>query len=310
MQEPHNCLVICGTNASGKTALGVQLALDLDGEILSADSRQVYRGMDLGTGKDLAEYSTPRGRVPHHLIDLVEPGEVYSLFQYQRDFYRIFEEVSRRGRLPVIVGGTGLYIEAVLRKYPVADVPADEGYRAKMMKRDLAELVDELKRRSPDLHSRTVLDNKRRVVRALEIVRHREAHGEPPVNRTPLEFQPLILLVTWPTPELRQRIRDRLLRRLDAGLEEEVRRLLRLNIPPERYDLFGMEYRHVTDFIRGEVSREEMVKALLADIWYLARRQRTYFRGMQKRGLEMHEVPRADLEKARGIIRDRSLRPS
>lgn len=300
---PRNCLVVCGPTASGKTALGVELALDLGGEILSADARQVYRGMDVGTGKDLEAYETPRGRVPHHLIDIADPSEVYSVFRYQRDFYRTFAEVTSRGRLPVVVGGTGLYIEAALRKFPVPDVPADEGFRAAMMARDLAELVRELEARAPDLARRTVLDCKRRVVRALEIARHRETAGEPPTNETALEFRPLVLLVRWPREELRARIRARLLRRLEAGLLEEARRLLSSGIPEERYRLFGMEYRHAARYLRGEVTYERMVDGLAADIGYLARRQETYFRGMEKRGLEVHEVPRADLERAREIVR-------
>lgn len=308
-ETSKNCLVVCGPTASGKTALGVELALDLGGEILSADSRQIYRGMDIGTGKDLAAYETPRGKVPYHLIDIAEPGEVYSVFRYQRDFYRAFEEVSSRGRLPVVVGGTGLYIEAALRKFPVPDVPADEEFRAAMMRRELPELVAELQARDPELAKKTVLNCKRRVVRALEIARWAEASGLPPTNETQLQFRPLVLLVRWPPEELRARIRKRLLARLEAGLIDEVRRLLASGIPEERYRLFGMEYRHAARYLRGEVSRERMVEELLSDIWYLARRQETYFRGMQKRGLEAHEVPRADLDRAREILRSYRFAP-
>lgn len=300
---PRNCLVVCGPTACGKTALGVELALDLGGEILSADARQVYRGMDIGTGKDLEAYETPRGRVLHHLIDIAEPSEVYSVFRYQRDFYRAFGEVASRGRLPVVVGGTGLYIEAALRKFPVPDVPPDEEFRAAMMRRDLAELVRELEARAPELARKTVLRCKRRVIRALEVARHLETSGEPPANETALEFRPLVLLVRWPRDELRARIRARLLRRLEAGLLEETRRLLASGISEERYRLFGMEYRHAARYLRGEASYERMIDDLAADIAYLARRQETYFRGMEKRGLEAYEVPRADLGHAREIVR-------
>jgi len=264
--------------------------------------------MDLGAGKDLDEYDTPRGRVPYHLIDIADPTEVYSLFHYQRDFYRVFAEIQERGHLPVVVGGTGLYIEAVLRKFEVADVPADEAYRELLEKRDLADLAAELAERSPELHASTVLDCKRRVIRALEIARHAEACGKPPTNETNLEFLPAILHVSWPRDELRSRIRRRLDARLSAGMVEEIRELLGRGIPRRRYDLFGMEYRHVARFLEGRVSRDRMLEDLFHDIWYLARRQETYFRGMAKRGLEVIDVPRADPRRALEIARGLGLR--
>lgn len=297
-----NCLVVCGATATGKTALGVQLALDLGGEILSADSRQVYRGMDVGTGKDLHEYATPRGSVPYHLIDIVDPTEIYSVFDFQRDAYRLFGELSSRGCLPVLVGGTGLYIEAVLRKYEVPNVPADQAFRNTLMQRSLEDVVEELKRRSPERHGMTVLDCKRRVVRALEVVRHTERFGPPSVNETDFEFHPLVLLVSWPREELRERVRHRLLERLEAGMLEEVQSLVEQEIPGWRYNLFGMEYKHVARHLRGEVSLDQMTDDLQRDIMYLARRQATYFRGMQKRGTELHTVERASLEQAREIV--------
>lgn len=301
-----NCLVVCGATATGKTALGVQLALDLGGEILSADSRQVYRGMDIGTGKDLHEYTTPRGHVPCHLIDIVDPTEIYSVFDYQRDAYRLCRELPARGCLPVLVGGTGLYIEAVLRKYEVPDVPADRAFRDAMMERGLEGLVEELKRRSPEHHEATVLDCKRRVVRALEVARHTEQFGPPSINETTFAFRPLVLLVSWPREELRERARLRLLERLEAGMIEEVRGLIEQEIPGWRYDLFGMEYKHVARYLRGEVPLDQMTDALHRDIMYLARRQDTYFRGMQRRGTALHTVERASLEQAREIVgRDR-----
>ncbi len=298
----RNCLVVCGPTATGKTTLGVELALDVDGEILSADSRQVYRGMDLASGKDLEEYTTPRGNVPCHLIDLAKPDEIYSLFDYQRDFYRGFEEVISRGRLPVVVGGTGLYIEAVLRKFQIPDVPADEPFRAEMGGRELDDLVRDLKSRAPDIAAQTVLDCKRRVIRALEVARHTERAGEPPVNQTEVDFRPVVLVVTWPPEELRQRIRTRLLARLSAGMAEEVRTIVESGISRERFDLFGMEQKHIARYLAGEVSRDTMVEDLIADISRLAKRQRTDFRGIHKRGMPVHEVPGADLALAREIL--------
>jgi tRNA dimethylallyltransferase len=299
---PRNCIVVCGPTATGKTTLGVELALDEGGEILSADSRQVYRGMDIASGKDLVEYTTPRGTVPYHLVDVAEPSEVYSLFDYQRDFYRIFGEVTARDRLPVVVGGTGLYLEAALRKYDVPDVPPDEAFRAGMAGRELEDLARELKERAPAIAAKTVIDNKRRVIRALEVARHTERHGEPPVNRTDLEFRPVVLVVTCPPDELRGRIRARLLARLDEGMVEEVRTILESGISRERFDLFGMEQKHVARYLDGEVDRDGMIEDLVQDIAYLAKRQRTYFRGIAKRGMETHEVPQADLATAREIV--------
>lgn len=301
-RRARNCIVVGGPTASGKTRLGVELARRLGGEVVSADSRQVYRGMDVGTGKDLDAYESGEGRIPHHLIDVVDPEEIYSLFHYQRDAFRVLSDLLARGRLPIVVGGTGLYIEAVLRGWSVPDVPADEDYRSRMMERDLDVLVHELERRSPEIHARTVLDCRRRVVRALEVARWTERHGELAVNRTDLDLRPATLVVTWPRPELRARIEERLLARLDAGLIEEVERLRRRGIPPERWRLFGMEYRHVGRYLDGEVSRDGMVQALLADIRYLARRQETYFRGIARRGLETHAVERAELDRAMEIL--------
>ncbi|MHC4472899.1 MAG: tRNA (adenosine(37)-N6)-dimethylallyltransferase, partial [Planctomycetota bacterium] len=262
----RNCIVVCGPTATGKTTLGVELALDVGGEILSADPRQVYRRMDLASGKDLVEYTTPRGTVPYHLIDVADPEEIYSLFDYQRDFYRVFEEVTSRGRLPVVVGGTGLYIEATLRKFRVPDVPPDEPFRAEMQKRDLDDLTRDLESRAPEIARRTVLDCKRRVIRALEVARHTERAGEPPVNRTDVEFRPVLLVVTCPREELRRRIRIRLLARLDAGMVEEVRGILERGISRQRFNLFGMEQRHVARFLDGEVSRDAMIEDLISDI--------------------------------------------
>lgn len=306
---PRNCIVVGGPTATGKTTLGVELALDHGGEILSADSRQVYRGMDIASGKDLVEYTTDRGSVPWHLIDVAGPAEIYSLFDYQRDFYRAFSEVATRGRLPVVVGGTGLYLEAALRKWSVPDVPPDEAFRDEMASRDLDDLKAELETLSPEIAARAVLENRRRVIRALEVARHTAAHGEPAVHETDLEFRPLVLVVTWPPDELRERIRARLLARLDEGMVDEVRAILDSGISRKRFDLFGMEQKHVARFIDGEVDREQMIEDLVQDIAHLAKRQRTWFRGIEKRGMEIHEVPRADLATAREIVGRFELSP-
>ncbi|MBD3160988.1 MAG: tRNA (adenosine(37)-N6)-dimethylallyltransferase MiaA [Candidatus Eisenbacteria bacterium] len=295
-------LVVCGPNASGKTRLAVDLALVYDGEILSADSRQVYRGMDLGTGKDLQEYETDRGTIPVHLIDLVEPTEQYTLQHYIEDFRRKFGAISRTGRLPILAGGTGLYIEAVLRGYRVPNVPEDPNLRERLMHETKADLEARLRDLDPDLFARTDRSSKKRVVRGIEIALRapEEAHGSgraaPPFTR------PLVLGVRWPRRELIERIDHRLDARLDAGMVGEVRALLAAGVPAERLLLFGMEYKLITRYLLREISEQEMVERLRIEIHQLAKRQMTWFRGMERRGVPIHWIERADLAQARRIV--------
>jgi tRNA dimethylallyltransferase len=286
-----NLIVVCGSTASGKTALGVRIALRYKGEIISGDSRQVYRGMDIGTGKDLAEYSTEKGAVPYHLIDIVDPQEVYTVYNFQQDFYRIFGEISSRTRLPVLVGGTGLYIEAVLRNYAIPNVPENPALRAMLMSKDAKALEEELRQTDPALCKKTDLSSKKRIVRSIEIAHaHRDRGDKRPALRLP-EIKPVVLGVVWERPRLRERIRTRLLARLELGMVEEVRRLLDTGIPQERFAMFGMEYKQVARYLRKEVGYEEMVETLLRDIGQLAKRQESYFRGMERRGVAVLTCP-------------------
>jgi tRNA dimethylallyltransferase len=304
-QRPSaNAVAVCGPNASGKTHLGIAIARALGGEILSVDSRQVYRGMDIGTGKDLAEYSRGGPAVPYHLVDIVDPSELYTLWRFQADFYDAFRAVSRRRAVPVAVGGTGLYLEAVLRHYEVPNVPEDPGFRHSLMSEDRETLAERLKREAPDIAARTDSSTKKRIVRALEIARAARSqqvqwgHADPPAIR------PIVLGVQWPRPALHERIRARLESRLRDGMVEEVARLRSQGIGDQRLDLFGMEYRHIARHLRGETSLSDMREQLFTDICRLAKRQETFFRGMARRGTEVHWIPEGSVDVALRLLSD------
>jgi len=283
-------LVIVGPTACGKTRLGVEVAHRLGSEIVSADSRQVYRGLDIGTGKDLAEYAEVEPPVPYHLIDVADPEEVYTFFRYQQDCYRVLRELASRTpfadhSVPVImVGGSGLYVEAVVRQYRLADVPANAELRIRLGDRDLEQLVVDLKQRWPDFAVETDVTSKRRVIRAFEIAEYGETHpvryGEPP--GLSLSFTVFGVEVT--REELRRRIGLRLRERLEEGMVEEVQGLLDLGLGPARLEDLGLEYREIASYLQGKKSREEMTSDLETAIGRFAKRQQTWFRGMERRG--------------------------
>jgi tRNA dimethylallyltransferase len=297
-----NLIAVCGANASGKTRLGVELALRYGGEILSVDSRQVYRYMDIGTGKDLGEYDTPQGRVAHHLMDVAEPDQIYNLWQYQGDFYRVFRDIGERGNMPVAVGGTGLYLEAVLHHYEIPDIPENADLRRELNGLEKGELEARLKECDPELYEKTDRSNKKRIVRALEVAIYgrdnliRWGHPDPP------EIRPLVIGVRWERAELRRRIEVRLDQRLKRGMVEEVRALMDRGIGRERLGQLGMEYRHLSRFLSGEMTYGLMREELLRDIGRLAKRQETYFRGMERRGTRIHWVEGGDVKKAVAIV--------
>ncbi len=295
------CIVVTGPTASGKTRLAAALAHELGSEIFSMDSRQVYRWLDLGTGKDLEEYARFEPPVKHHLIDIVEPEEVYSLFRFQVDAYLALDAfLGEYGPdvPPILSGGTGLYLEAVLRRYAIAEVPENPRLRARLMKKEAEALREQLRKLNPELHARTDLSSKKRIVRALEIAL--TPRGSIPPSRLPdWDLNPLIFVTRIERPGLRARIENRLRERIDAGLVDEVRALRERGLSWERLDLLGMEYRQVAAHLRGECSPEEMSARLLREIHHLAKRQETYFRGMERRGLPVHwigpETTAADL---------------
>ncbi|MCM2357945.1 MAG: tRNA (adenosine(37)-N6)-dimethylallyltransferase MiaA [Geobacteraceae bacterium] len=277
-----NCdlLVILGPTASGKTRLGVELARHLSGEVVSADSRQVFRGMDIGTGKDLAEY----GEVPHHLIDIVEPGDEFNVFQFQRRCLEAFAAIGERGRLPILVGGTGMYLEAVLKGYRLVEVPPDPALRAELTSQSMADLAERLKRTADRLHNSTDLLDRERLVRAIEIALYEREHAPEPLP----ELRPLVFGVRWERPLLRERITLRLRERLNNGMIEEVERLHAAGIPWETLEFYGLEYRFLARHLKGELSRNDMFQKLNSAIHDFAKRQETWFRRMGRNGAAIH----------------------
>jgi tRNA dimethylallyltransferase len=275
-------VVILGPTASGKTRLGVAAARLLGGEIISADSRQVFRGMDLGTGKDLAEY----GEVPYHLIDIAAPGEEFNVFVFQRRFFEAFTEIQGRGRLPVLVGGTGLYLDAVLKGYRLVEVPENPALRAELAEFSLQELSERLRRQRPQQHNTTDLLDLSRLVRAIEIA---EGEAAAVADLPPLPvLRPLVFGLRWARAELRRRISARLKERLDQGLLEEVTRLHAEGVAWERLEFYGLEYRFVARHLKGELSRDDMFQQLESAIHDFAKRQETWFRRMERQGIEIH----------------------
>jgi tRNA dimethylallyltransferase len=289
---PVRLLVIAGPNASGKTRLGVEVAHRLGSEIISADSRQTYRGLDIGSGKDLDEYRVVTPPVPYHLIDVADPREVYSVFHYQRDCHRLLEAKEREpsfgGGLPLLmVGGTGLFIEAVLRGFRIPNVPEDEALRRRLMRRRHEDLVEELRNLDDDLLGRTDCSSKKRVVRALEIASYAQHHPVRYSPPPPVQIDHAVFAIDIPPEELRRRIDTRLEARLDQGMIAEVEGLLAAGIPEARMVQLGLEYREVTAYLNGTKTRQEMVDDLRRGIRQLAKRQRTWFRGLARRGIEV-----------------------
>ena len=302
MSEKYNLLVLLGPTASGKTALGVKLAAALGGEIVSADSRQVYRELDLGAGKDRESYRLGPLVVPVHLIDVVDLGRQYSVFDYQRDAYRVLGELLARGVLPVMVGGSGMYLEAVLLDYHLPEVNPDPALRKELESLDDRQLMERLLRVKPRLHATTDTSSRQNMIRAIEIAELSPLGRRP--SRPPLA--PLVLGVEISGPELGQRIRQRLRRRLEAGLIEEVEKILAGGTPPERLEALGLEYRFVTRYLRGDIAdREQLFAELSRAIVAFARRQRTWFRRMQRRGVTIIWL-RGDVERqALELVREK-----
>jgi tRNA dimethylallyltransferase len=298
-----NLLVILGPTASGKTRLGVAAARALNGEIISADSRQVFRDMDIGTGKDLAEY----GEVPCHLIDIVDAGCEFSVFDFQERFVAAFEEIRSRGRLPVLVGGTGLYLDAALRGYRLVKVPENPALRAELAGLDLPELQQRLLRLRPDQHNVTDLADRKRLERAIEIAEGEE--GAEPLPLPPIE--PLVFGVCWERTVLRRRITERLRQRLDEGLIEEVAALHRSGIPYETLDYYGLEYRFVAQHLQNRLNRNDMFQKLNSAIHQFAKRQETWFRRMERQGVVIHWLDGAGdpLAELLQIAADRGMIP-
>jgi len=274
-------LVILGPTASGKTRLAVAAAAHLGGEIISADSRQVFRCMDIGTGKDLEEY----GAIPHHLIDILEPGEEFSLFAFMQHFMDACETIRSRSKIPFLVGGTGLYLDAVLRGYSMVHVPENPDLRRELLSLPLELLQQRLLALNPALHNTTDLLERERLVRAIEIAAA-EAAGDGEAIRLP-PLRPLVFGMRLERDELRRRITERLKARLQGGMIDEVRKLLDSGVTRERLDYYGLEYRYVSRYLCGDLNRNDMFQKLNAAIHDFAKKQENWFRRMEKHGVKI-----------------------
>ncbi|MGA7837312.1 MAG: tRNA (adenosine(37)-N6)-dimethylallyltransferase MiaA [Ignavibacteriaceae bacterium] len=295
---PHNLITILGPTAVGKTRLAALLANEFNGEIISADSRQVYRGMDIGTGKDLADYIIGGNNIPYHLIDIIDPTEEYNLYRFSEDFRKAFLEISDKNRIPFLVGGTGLYLSAILQNYNIPKAEFSPKKIAELDKFSIDELKENLKALNPNLHNTTDLLDKKRIINAIIIS---ENNGEE--NTKPTEISSLVIGVSLPRPEIKKRITERLKLRLQNGMIEEVEKLLASGITFEKLNFFGLEYKFIGQFIKKEINRNDMFQKLNSAIHNFAKRQMTWFRKMEKEGVKIYWIEGPDFEKAKEIIK-------
>ncbi|MCX5849021.1 MAG: tRNA (adenosine(37)-N6)-dimethylallyltransferase MiaA [Deltaproteobacteria bacterium] len=281
-----NLIVILGPTASGKTHLAAMLANDLQGEIISADSRQVYKKMDIGTGKDLNQYIVNGRLVPYHLIDITEPENEFNLFEFQNRFYKIFSELTEKKIMPVLVGGTGLYLESVLTGYDMPVAPVDEEFRKNISRKSKDELQEMLLSLKPNMHNSTDLEDTGRLIRAIEIERARNIKDRG--NPTKPNIDAVVFGIRWERSTLRQRITERLKERLENGMAEEVINLHTAGLSWTKLESFGLEYRFISQYLQKIITFEEMTKKLNTAIHQYAKRQETWFRRMEKKGILIH----------------------
>lgn len=302
-------ITILGPTASGKTSLAAALAYEIGGEIISADSRQVYRGMTIGTGKDLDDYSVNGHKIGYHLIDIAEPGDKYNIYEYQRDFHKVYSELMQRNVRPILCGGSGLYIESVLKGYSLSTVPQNPELRQSLSGKTLDELteilIDIKARNNSNMHNRSDVDTAQRAIRAIEIEMYNLQH--PAQNRQFPPVESVIIGVDIDRDSRRKRITERLKERLQHGLVEEVKGLMESGLSAESLIYYGLEYKFVTEYVIGKLSRDEMFCSLEIAIHQFAKRQMTWFRGMERRGFTINwidwHLPMADkLEQIKKLI--------
>ena len=291
-------ITILGPTASGKTPVAARLAAEIGGEVISADSRQVYRRMDIGTGKDLGDYvvrsqeSGVSRQIPYHLIDIREPGTKYNLFEYQQDFFDVYEDIRSRGAVPILCGGTGLYIEAVLKGYHLSPVPQNQALRDRLEGKSLAELTEMLTalkvKTGSNMHNTTDVDSCQRAIRAIEIETYNLEHPTPRRELPPVDS--LIIGINIDRELRREKITRRLKARLEEGMVDEVKALLDEGIPAEDLIYYGLEYKFLTEYLTGQLSYDEMFSRLEIAIHQFAKRQMTWFRGMERRGFKINWI--------------------
>ena len=293
--QNQKMITILGPTASGKTSVAAALALRTGGEIISADSRQVYRRMDIGTGKDLADYTIGDVHIPYHLIDIAEPGTKYNLFQYQQDFHQAYDLIRSRGKLPILCGGTGLYIEAVLGGYSLSPVPQNQKLREILEGKSLDQLTQMLvqlkQKNGSNMHNRTDVDTAQRAIRAIEIETYNLEHPTPERQMPPVDS--LVIGINIDRELRREKITRRLKARLEEGMCDEIRSLIDGGVNPDDLIYYGLEYKFVTEYVVGRTSYEEMFRQLEIAIHQFAKRQMTWFRGMERRGYTIHWIDAA-----------------
>lgn len=297
-----NLITILGPTATGKTRLATALAATLNGEIISADSRQVYRGMDIGTGKDLDEYVYNGVPVPYHLIDIVDPGYEYNIFEYQRDFSKAFNEIVSHDKIPILSGGSGLYIDSIINEYDMIAVPEDKFLRKQLERLSDDELRERLKNYG-SLHNTTDLIERERIIRAIEIKEYEKLN---PGKKTDMpNIDSVAFGISFERQEIRQRITNRLMRRLESGMIEEVEHLLGIGVQPEQLTFYGLEYKWVTLYVTGRIDYNTMFTNLNTAIHQFAKRQMTWFRRMEKRGTKIYWIDGAipEVNKLNAILK-------
>lgn len=283
----YDLLVVTGPTASGKTALAAAVAQRLGGEIISADSRQVYRGMNLGTGKDYNDYEVNGVHIPFHLIDIVDPGYKYNVFEYQRDFNKVYSDLKKRNVFPVVCGGSGMYADSIITGYEMFEVPPDSGLRIELEKKSMEELR-EILLTFKNLHNNTDLDTKKRVIRAIEI-EHASRNKKNHRSEFP-KVRALLTGIMFDRDNRRKRISERLKLRLDSGMIDEVKQLIDIGINKETLIYYGLEYKFITLYLTGKISYQELVSDLEIAIHQFAKRQMTWFRGMERKGIKIHWI--------------------
>ncbi|RFS18331.1 tRNA (adenosine(37)-N6)-dimethylallyltransferase MiaA [Emticicia sp. C21] len=287
MGAQQKLIVILGPTASGKTKLAVALAATIGGEIISADSRQVYKGMNIGTGKDYEEYNHPSGlKIPYHLIDVVEAGEEYHVARFQKDFQQAYKDIIDRGKVPILCGGTGMYIEAVLKNYQHTQIPIDNLLREQLEAKEYQDLLNQFQQEYQTFTPVADTSTKKRLIRAIEIGRF--MRNNPQVNDAKEAYEALIFGISIPTEVRRERITKRLYKRLEEGMIEEVQALLDKGISAEKLIFYGLEYKFITEYLLGQLGYEEMVTKLEVAIHQFAKRQMTFFRSMEKKDLPIY----------------------
>ncbi len=306
INNKYNLVVILGPTASGKTALAAPLAHKINGEIISADSRQVYRMMNLGTGKDYEDYIVNGHKIPYHLIDIVDPGYKFNVYEYQRDFFKVFLDIRARGKFPIMCGGTGMYIEAVLSGFKMIQVPSNPALRASLANKTLEELTNVLSS-IKTLHNTTEVDTKKRAIRAIEIEMYYKENPEIEVDLPKLK--PLIIGVDIERDLRREKITKRLKTRLEEGMIEEVKNIISSGVEPQDLIYYGLEYKYLTLYVIGEITYQQMFERLNIAIHQFAKRQMTWFRKMERSGfainwLNASETINSRVEKILGLMND------